>query len=146
MQGDVYLAPKSILFYFLYILQLLVIVMEVYVANHDLRICAHVSNPTNPGLANTDTRTVDNETLASSPGNLLNPAAPCLVTQRLFFKMADGKACSSEVTAPPTLTVPTKRDEELTGDEANEHYFGFCLQYYLHGFLFLEEITVTAPI
>ena len=59
--------------------------------------------------------------LASSPGTLLYPAAPCLVTQRFFFKMADGEACSSciktKVTAPPT--VPTKRAEELTGDEAS---------------------------
>ena len=28
--------------------------------------------------------------LASSPGNFVYPAAPCLVTQRFFFKMADG--------------------------------------------------------
>ena len=31
--------------------------------------------------------------LASSPGTLLYPVASCLVTQRFFFKMADGKAC-----------------------------------------------------
>ena len=73
-------------------------------------------------------------------------AAPCLVTQRFFFKMADSKVkqprsqlpsarqspqrmgldewmalgtrlkVKTKVTAPPT--VPTKRAEEVSGDEA----------------------------
>ena len=57
--------------------------------------------------------------IASFPGNLQYPAAPCLVTQQVVFKMADDEACSyikTKVTAPPT--VPTKQAEELTGDEA----------------------------
>ena len=59
--------------------------------------------------------------VVSSPGILLYPAAACLVTQRFIFKMADGK---TKVTAPST--VPTKRAEELTGDEAT----GWVLDYY----------------
>ena len=56
--------------------------------------------------------------LASSPGILLYLGAECLVTQHFFFKMADGKVCiKTKVTALPT--VPTKRVEELTGNEAS---------------------------
>ena len=53
---------------------------------------------------------------ASSPGILLYPAAACRVTQR-FFK--------TKVTAPPT--VPTKRAEELTGDEATPPLYTLML-------------------